>query len=267
MPGRDEGAGMPLKGGGIDARAPGMAGGGACGELTGDLAGDLTGDRADVGVGGDCGGAVAAGAAPTSLGGGADGSSNLFSSPSISPPGDSGAPSGPMKRTFFFSLSEPPDCDRDMELLRGFASFFGLVFGLLVLGLLGFGVPASPLPVLPVLPAEALRVFMEGGDGRSFGGTGGETTGVESEPEGECEGIEGRLDSGPSTPGVATVDQLPVSLVSWGISTEGGALARRPGEPSEGTEGRPRAAASAASMGAEGRSGSTRGSSGTAVVS
>lgn len=80
--------------------------------------------------------------------------------------------------------------------------------------------------------------------------------------------MEGSEDSGPSTPGVATVDQLPVSLpASLGISTLGGAFARRPGEPSDGTLGRPSAAASAASMGAEGRSGSTRGSSGTAVVS
>lgn len=83
--------------------------------------------------------------------------------------------------------------------------------------------------------------------------------------------MDGSPDSGPSTPGVASVDHVP-SLVS-GMSTDGGALARRPGELSadpaepEGTLGRPRAAASAASIGAEGSSGSTRGSSGTADVS
>lgn len=157
---------MPLNGGGIDV--PGNDGGGAAfGERA-------CGDRAGEARGGDWGGAVGR-VEETSEGGGADGSSNRFSSPSISPPGDSGAPSGPMKRTFFFSRSEPPDWLRDIDELRGLgASFFSAFFGL--------------PPALPILPADPLRGLSdaEGGDeGRSFGGTGGETTGVEIELLGE----------------------------------------------------------------------------------
>lgn len=152
-----------------------------------------------------------------------------------------------MKRTFFFSFSEPPEWLRDMELLRGFGREALPPFG-------SFSALSEPL--LPFLGVD------EGEDGRSFGGTGGDVI----DAEGECCGMLGRPLLGPSTPGVAIVDHVPES--PSGISTDGGALARRPGEPSgaEGTEGR-----TASSVGAEGMAGrsdsGTRGSSGTAGVS